>query len=702
MHKLFAPRSVLVVGASSRPGNMGANIVRNLITIGFAGRIHILGRRPGHLFGHAILTSWDQVPDGIDLAAVLVPAAEMATVIRECAARSIRRLVIESGGFGEQDAEGRSLQDELVVLARELGVRFVGPNGIGVIDPVHRLAVPFMAFPRFPRPGRIHVLAQSGGVGIAYLNRLMEEGLGVGSCVSMGNKLDVDECDLLDYLRGQDPQLVCLYLEDIRSGRRFFEATRRFPCPIVVQKANVSAAGAQAAASHTAAVAVDDRLVDALLRQNRVPRVRDMAHMMIMAKAFSLPPLQGDRLLLVSRSGGHAVIAADFMDRHGFELPPLDPEVEAMTRAALRAKVIEPHNPLDLGDVFDLEVYRRIIEQGMASPNFDGVVFIHTYGVGPEQGPSRQLVREIAGLSRQHGKPLFVAMVAPGSELAKLRQMGLCPIFDGPEEAMEAAAASRRGHAVTCEQACPPLPLPALSEPDAVDERLRAAPAGLMPAHEALALVRDAGISVAPFRLAERSDQVAELARELGFPLVMKLLVHDMPHKSDQGGVVLGVQDAAEAVEVDGRLRALAAELAPQAPMDGVLLQRMEPGFREVFLGGRNDPSFGPVVLVGLGGVLVEVFKDISVRLAPLCQADVDDLLSEPLSFRALRGARGIPPADREFLQDAILRVSALLLAHPRIEELDINPIKLHRAGRGGTAVDARVVLGPPLGPATI
>ncbi len=247
--------------------------------------------------------------------------------------------------------------------------------------------------------------------------------------------------------------------------------------------------------------------------------------------------------------------------------------------------------------------------------------------------------------------------------------------------------------------ACPPLPLPPLVAPDAVAERIRTAPAGLLPGHEAMALVRDAGIAVAPFRLARSSEQVAELAEEVGFPLVMKLLVQDMPHKSDRGGVVLGVQDAAEAAGVERRLRALAAELAPGSPMDGVLLQRMEPGFREIFLGGRNDPSFGPVVLVGLGGVLVEVFGDISLRLAPLSQADVDDLISEPRSFRALKGARGIPAADREFLQDAILRVSALLIAHPRITEIDINPIKLHRAGRGGTAVDARVVLGPPEGP---
>ncbi|MBM4319877.1 MAG: hypothetical protein FJ125_07930, partial [Deltaproteobacteria bacterium] len=503
MQELFSPRSVLVVGVSDRPGNLAANIVRNLIDIGYPGEITLLGRREGNLYGHRIRTGWEEVPSGIELAAILVPAQQVVEAIERAGAHGIRWAVVETGGFSELGEEGRRIEEQLVAAAARHGIRFTGPNGLGVIDLRSRLALPFMYFPAFPQPGRIHLLAQSGGVGLYYLQRFISENLGVGSFVSMGNKLDIDECDLLEHLRTQGPGAVCLYLEDIRNGRRFFEATRNYPCPLLVQKANVSAAGAQAAASHTAAVAVDDRVLDAALRQNRLVRVREMKTMVNHAKAFTLPPMIGDRLLIVSRSGGHAVIAADLAEQYGFGTLPLDPSVERIARAGLRARVVQLRNPLDLGDVFDMEVYRLILEQGLSSPAVDGIVFIHAYAGGPEQQPSRKLIAEVARISREQGKPIYTCLLCTDDEVATLRCQLAFPIFDSPEEAMVAAAVSRDAALLRRQRAAAlsaPAVLPELADVAAIEVILANARPGLLPGAAALELIAAAGIRIAPFR----------------------------------------------------------------------------------------------------------------------------------------------------------------------------------------------------------
>ncbi len=695
MDRLFRPRSVLVVGVSPRPGNLAANIVHNLIRSGYPGRIHLFGRSPGNVCGHAIVTDWAALPRDIDLAVLLVPAAEAVAAVDACGALGCRRMVIESGGFDEHSGSGQALADELLAAARRHGIRFTGPNGIGVMDLGTPMAVPFMQFPDFPKGGDLHLLAQSGGVGIAYFEALARENLGVGCFVSMGNKLDLDECDLLDYLRGRAPRGVCLYLEDLRDGRRFFEATRDYPCPLIVQKASITKAGAKAASSHTAAVAVDDRIVDALLRQNRVARVRDLRSLVSQAKALSMPPLAGPRLAILSRSGGHAVIAADHAELHGFVLPPLPATMAAAARAARRAGVIEPANPLDLGDVFDFGVYEELARQALASSEIDGVVFVHTWGPGVERDPSRRLVAALGELSRAAGKPLFVAAIAAGEDLAALKLADELPLFESPEEAMEAAAASLWHQRAAAQRPSPgPAPLPDFAAPAEVARIVAEASPGPLPAGQALELARAMGLQVADFAVARAAAQAGPLAESLGYPLAMKLLCPDLPHKSDSGGVVLQVSSRAEAEAVDARLRGLAATLLPGAAVEGVLLQRMEPGLREVFVGGRNDPSFGPVVLVGLGGVLVEVFGDVALRLAPLAERDLDDMLAEPLSFRALQGGlRGLPAADLPALRRTLLLVSRLLLEQPRVSELDLNPLKLHRVGGGAVAVDARVRL---------
>jgi acetate---CoA ligase (ADP-forming) len=671
------------------------NIVRNLIDFGFNGRMFLFGRRPDHLFGHPILTRWEDVPYGVDLAAVLVPAGHVPATLAALAERGITRAVVATGGFEELGPERRALQEQLVAIARETGMRFVGPNGLGVINTRTGLCTAFMPLTPPPRRGGVHVLAQSGGVGVYYLSRLAEEGLPLGVFVSMGNKLDVDECDLLEYLATTDPQLVSLYLEDIRDGRRFFDIARRYPCPLIVHKANTSAAGAKAAQSHTASIAADNKVVDAALRQAGAVRTRDSERAVNDAKAFSLPPMRGDRMLIVSRSGGHAVIAADLTESFEFALPPLPAETAARVQARLRAGVIRLRNPLDLGDLFDFDVYVQILEDGLRMPEFDGVVFVHVFDAGPEARAARRFVDLTGELSTRYDKPVYLCLMSSASELAELRRRSKIPFFTTPEDALRAAYVSRTYHTRASLPEAPVLDGPALDDPGTIGNVIAAArrDGRRLLAADALTLAAAAGFRTAPHAVAHRIDEVAHHAAVVGFPLVMKILSENIPHKSDIGGVMLGINDGKEAERAFETILQAARDGAPDAQIDGVLLQRMEPGLREVFLGGKRDPNFGPVVMVGLGGIAVELFQDVSLRLAPLTERDIDDMLSEVVSFRALSGVRTLPAADVDFLREAIARMARLLLDVPEIQEIDLNPLKLHRAGQGGCVVDARVLL---------
>ena len=695
MERLFRPKSILVVGVSTRPNNMGRSIVRNLIDFDFAGELVLFGRRPGNLYGHRIRTTWDDVPAGIDLGVLLVPAALVPETMERLGERGIRRAVISTSGFGELGAERGSLQSQLVEAARRHGIRFVGPNGLGVMNVEWGLCTAFAPLARPPRSGGVHILAQSGGVGMYYIGQLAAEELGIGTFVSLGNKLDVDECDVIDYLRERDPQLICLYLEDIRDGRRLFELIRDCPCPVLVHKTNVSEVGARAAASHTASIAGDDRVVTGALRQAGAVRARDTHHMLNAAKALSLEPMRGNRLLVVSRSGGHAVIAADQTEKLGFALPPLTEQTAKRVEASLRAGVIRPMNPLDLGDVFDFEVYQRILEDGLRAPNVDGVVFVHVYHPGPETTASRRLLQTVGELSARYAKPVFLCLMTSDEELREIRRISHYPVFTTPEDAVRAAAASRDLHRRSQLPREEPLAGPPLRDPEGVAALLAELRAGgsRMLGPEALTLAERAGFPTAPFELARAADEVPAIARRLGFPLAAKIVSADLPHKTDVGGVALGVRDEAGAVEAYASVRAAAREASPDAAIDGVLLQRMEYGGAEVFLGGKRDASFGPVVMVGLGGVAVELFRDVSLRLAPLTARDIEEMLDEVVSFKALRGVRGLPAADLPFLRDAVARMSRLLVDHPEIREIDLNPLKLHRERHGGRVVDARAVL---------
>ncbi|MCU0580290.1 MAG: CoA-binding protein, partial [Desulfobacterota bacterium] len=419
MKKFFYPRSVAIIGVSNTPDNLARNIVHNLLAFQFTGEIYCVGLQGGVLFGQRIYPDIGRVPAEIDLAVILTPALTIPALLEQCGEKGIRRVVIESGGFREFAEERARLEQEILTVAQRHGIRFIGPNGIGNINMENGLCLPFMHLNREMRLGHISILAQSGGVGLSYIGFLGSENLGINKFTSMGNKLNVDENDLLEYLL-EDPgtEVICLYLEGLSDGRRLMQILSTSRKPVLIHKSNVNPVSAAIAFSHTAALLSDNRVVDAALKQAGGLRVQDFEETINYLKIMTLPRLRGPRLAVISRSGGHAVVAADACSKYGFELPAFPRAFLEQFEKHFRASVIRLANPLDLGDLFDLPVYIQILEETLKRDDIDGALLIHGYRADVEKEDSRRMIQKAEELSRQYRKPVAVCIFAEDLELS--------------------------------------------------------------------------------------------------------------------------------------------------------------------------------------------------------------------------------------------------------------------------------------------
>lgn len=686
LNGFFAPESVLVVGVSDSPRNLARHIVGNLMEFRFPGAIYLVGRRPGFLYGHPIRTTLDDLPQGVGLAVILTPAPTVPDILDRCGAKGIRYAVIQSGGFRELGEEGARLEARLAEVARRHGMRFIGPNCLGILSPPGRVGALFMPVKDYWRHGGVSVAAQSGGVGVTYLYGLASENLGLARFASIGNKDDVDETDLLRAFDA-DPETraVALYLESIARGRDFFEALRECRKPVLIQKANRTTLSRGIAFSHTAALATDDAVVDAAIRQAGGIRVRTMNEMLSRIKALMLPPVRGTRLAVIARSGGHAVIAADAAADAGFELPEYPPEYLASIAGSFRSDVIRRGNPLDLGDLYDFDAYARILEGAAALPGFDAVVMVHEYFAVVEGEESRKLIPKAAELARRHEKPVVLVLVTDERETAQIKRLYDYPFFTSLEDALMALGAARRVRDRGAGGA-PAEPFPDVS---AAVERVRAlARSGVREVlAEGFDILRAAGVEVPACALVR---SLGDLPVPIPFPVAAKVVSRRAVHKTEVGGVVLEV-------ETSGDLARMVAEFEKRfGPFDegeGVLVQAMAPKGTEWIVGGRRDEVFGPVVMVGAGGVLVEVLKDTAIRLAPVSMAEARDMIASLKAEPLLRGVRGAPAGNRDALARLCVTLGALMHACPEVAEVDLNPCIVHPAGV--TVVDVRMRLEP-------
>ena len=698
MRGFFYPESVAVIGVSPSPTNLGRAIAYHLFEFRYTGRVYLVGPKGGSFLGHTIYRSLPEVPGKVELAVILTPAQTLPDIIRACGEQGIRRLVIESAGFRELGDERRGLEEEVKATARRYGIRFIGPNCIGVMNKENGLALPFVPFRDTFHQGRLSIISQSGGVGAALLNSVALEKLGFSKFASIGNKLDTDENDLLEYLLEDDAtEIIFLYLEGIADGRRLIELASRSRKPIVAHKSNTSETSARIARSHTASLSVSDEVVSAAFRQCGIRRVTDMRSAMDAIRACYLPPMRGNRLAVVSRSGGHAVVAADAAAKYGFDLPPFPEAFLRMVESRLRAGVIRLGNPMDLGDLFDFELLHQIISETLQREDIDGVLMVHNYNGVFFEEESRNLVQASRKICEEIRKPVALCLLTTEEELRVNRRANPgYPLFTEPGEAARALALGREFAARRVRRVEEPRRAPVDTEKARaiLSEASARGSHQLMP-EEAFLVLSAYGIPVAPWATSHSAAEAAARAAELGFPVAMKVMAEEIVHKSDVGGVLLNRLSRAEVQAGFERLSSLAGGSSPASGRRPILVQKMVAEGLEIFVGGRQDPAFGPVVLLGLGGVYVEVLGDVALRVAPITPAEAWGLIDEIRGGRLLKGVRGQAPADREALVAVITRMSQLLCDLPEIGEIDVNPVKVLSPGRGCVAVDCRIVLAP-------
>ena len=692
--RLLRPRSVAVVGASRRPRTVGHQVLRNLLAGGFDGPVYPVNPTADHIASVKAYPGVEDIAGPVDLAVIAVPAKDVADVVRQCSAKGVAGLVVLSAGFGEI---GETVaQEELRDLARRNGMRLVGPNCIGVVNTAIGLDATFS--PQAPVPGRVAMQSQSGALGIALLERSARMGIGVSSFVSVGNKADVSGNDLLQYWE-DDPgtDVVLLYLESFGNPHKFARIARRVSRrkPIVAVKSGRSSAGIRAASSHTAAMASPDSAVDALFRQAGVTRVDTLDELFDMALVLSAQPLPGgNRVAIVGNSGGPGILAADACVAAGLDVA----EVSEATQSALRT-VVDPNasvtNPVDLVASATPEVYERALRLVVADDGVDAVIVIST----PTFAAAPADLADVLGRLRPDTTKTILGcfLAAPGQPpLVGGEQPGTgVPVFASPEPAARALARAA-GYAEWRRR--PPGAVPDLDGFDIEGARsiiagfLEAAPdGGWLPGDRLAEVLAAVGVNAVGSVDVDGAAAAERAAVELGFPVAVKAAGPGLVHKTDVGGVRLGLRSAEEVVDA---YRTMSDRIGDQ--MTGAVVQQMAPAGVETIVGVVQDPLFGPLLMFGMGGTATELLGDRSFRILPLTDLDATELVRSLRSSPLLFGYRGAPPVAVTAAEDLLQRVARLAGATPELAEVDINPLIVWTGGV--VAVDARmrVVRQPP------
>lgn len=694
LEALFRPRSVAVVGASRRRGSLGAEIVRNLISHGFTGAVYPVNRSATVVQSVRAFPTVSAIPEEVDLAVLAVPKDQVAEAVEDCGRKGVKALVVISAGFAEVGPAGRALQDDLLARARHHGMRLVGPNCLGLVntDPEVQLDATFA--PVWPPPGNVAFSSQSGALGVAILDHARSLGIGIRHFISVGNKADVSGNDLLEFWEHDpDIRVILFYLESLGRPGRFMQIARRVARrkPIVVVKSGRTEAGARAASSHTGSLAGMDVAVDALFGQAGVIRTDTIEELFDLALLLANQPVPaGDRVAILTNAGGPGIMASDACESHGLQVARLSPETEAALARFLPAEA-SVRNPVDMLADAQPGLYERALELLLADAGVDAVLALFVPPVVTEATDVAAAICRGAAGSPKPVLTCFMGVHGVPEALNSLR-LGKFPSYSFPESAARAlSGAVRYGRWL----ARPEGGIPDL--PGVDSERARALvaarPEGWLDPATTAELLACYGIPTLRSGLAGDPAEAARLAAELGFPVAVKLHSATITHKSDVGGVVLGLETpeavAAACEAIRGRLRASGRE----GEMAGVQVQAMAPRGVETFVGVVHDPAYGPLIAFGSGGVNVEIWRDVVFRVHPITDQDAREMLERIRGASLLDGHRGAPPADRAALVETLLRVGRMVADLPRLRELDLNPLIARPVGQGVVAVDARLRL---------
>ncbi|NHM27542.1 CoA-binding protein [Desulfofundulus sp. TPOSR] len=696
LNNFYNPNAVAVVGASKKPGKVGHSIVKNLIESGFPGQIYPVNPKEEEIEGLTVYPSVMAIPEQVDLVVVAVPAARTVDVARECGEKGVKNLVVVTAGFKEIGKEGLDLEKELVAICRQYGMRMLGPNCVGMMDTHTPINASFAK--TSPLKGDIAFLSQSGATLIAILDWSCSVGLGFSKMVSLGNKGDLSEIDFIAEAAG-DPytRVIACYLEDVADGPRFLEVVREATRkkPVIILKSGTSQAGAQAASSHTGALAGSDLAYDTAFRQCGVIRARSMTELFELAIAFSRCPIPaGKRVAIVTNSGGPGIVATDNVEAKSLTMARFTRETIEELRGGLPAEAAL-YNPVDvLGDA-RADRYRFALERVLADPNVDSVVVLMCPTAVAQPLETTQAVIELQ--KKYPHKPIMGVYLGGESmaEGARLMSEAGMTCFTFPEPAIAAI----NGLVSYSEFRSAPAGESDLNYPDVDKKAVKAVFYDVMRDNrlvllgsEAAAVARAYGIPVAPISLATTPEEAVEEAEKMGYPVVLKVASPKILHKTDVGGVKIGL-DSPEAVR-KGFIEIMenVHRLLPQAVVYGIEVQKMMPRGVELIIGMTRDVQFGPMIACGLGGIYVNLLKDVSFRLAQgLTRREIEAMLSETKAYTLLRGYRGEKPADLPALVEAIGRTARLVLDFPEINEIDINPVFVYNQGL--SALDIKITI---------
>lgn len=694
----FSPEGVAVIGASHDYTKLGYGLARNLVQSNYQGAVHFVNPKGGSLLNRPMYSQIQLVPDPVDLAILLIPAAAVPQALVECGQRGIKAAIIGSGGFRETGVEGAALEKKCLEIAQSYGMRLIGPNCIGLLDTHLPMDATFLP-PPGPPPGDVAFISHSGAICAAVIDWARGQGFGLSRLVSLGNQTDVNETDVLAPV-SEDPftRVLTLYLEGVSDGRRFVKEASSITVhkPIIALKVGRFASGQRAVASHTGAMAGHENAFNAAFRRAGVIRAETSEEMFDWARALAwCPPPKGRGVAILTNAGGPGVTAADALETNGMTLSTL-----AESTINGLAEVLPPAaslvNPVDMLASASPEQYAQCLRILLSDPDVHSALVILP---PPPMFTAGAVAKAIIPIIHHAEKPVVIALMGERliQEAVEHFRAARVPEYRFPERAASALAvlAQRAKH---LQRVTRKMTISTGIEQEKAQKilaqqvtQISAAEHGFLPPDIVRKLLEIYGISMPPEGLAQTSQEAVALARQIGFPVALKIISPDIPHKTDIGGVLLGIQDEASVHAGFEQIMANAKRAQPEASIVGISIQRMIPQGQEVIVGAVQDAQFGPLVMFGSGGIEVEGLKDVAFALAPITEEEVGYLLDSTWGGRKLNGYRNIPPADQASVKETIYRLAQLAADLPQIQEIEINPLRVLEGGAYALDVRARL-----------
>jgi acetyltransferase len=706
MAKFFHPSSIAVVGASNNPDNLGYDVLHNILYThrtgerknGYKGEVYPISLKYSEILGLKAYKSIMDVPGSIDLAILIIPGKAIPIVMEECGQKGIKNVIIISAGFAERGSEGKAREREVSEIAKKYGIRFLGPNCMGVFSTYEKLNATFAN--AMPNRGPVAMMSQSGALCTSFIVYARQEHIGFSYFVSTGNKANIEDTDLIEYFKDDIiTKVASIYMESLHNGRRFYDVARDVvpETPIVVLKVGKTEGGKKAASSHTGALAGADSAYEAAFQQAGVYRVPNMYDLFDATRALAYQPVpKGEKIAILTNSGGPGVIATD--TAHHLDLPLADLSEDTINKLSAICPSTWSHgNPVDIIGDADIDRYLRCLDVLLDAPEVDGIIYV----VAPTAVfDPLDMAKAVAPMAKSATKPIiatFVGIIGEESE-DYLEATGV-PTIEFPERAVRAMHALVHRKRILEREEARKIYKGCESEVcsdevfkkcDQIFQKVRTDGRNILTLNEARLIFEHWGIPMSRSALATTEKEAAELGAKVGFPLAMKISSKDILHKTEVGGVLLEIQDPEGAMRAYNKIISNVKFHKPDARIEGVVLDQMVRG-AEVIIGVSIDPQFGPMVMFGLGGTMVEVYKDVSFRLIPLTKIDALEMIEEIDGKAAYQGARGKPAADPNELAELIVKVSEAVKMHPGIKEIDINPLIVTEEGL--IAVDARIML---------